>query len=422
MERHARVREVKLNIESEFVLNLVTHFVQQEGYTFVGNENEIWLENLDHPKFQMVHINAQKRMTHIHATYLMNKSEFISKNIKKAFLMRKVEVLVLNTSEYDESVMTQLAQSNFKMINVESAQDVYEQEVLLASFPNLKNTNLSVETIELLMRLQVETKRRAMNEVMRTRVKVMPLVTYTFVAITVLFFLYLWLRQQQLPEIFVAIHYGSTYNPLILGGEYWRLFVSSIMHLTLPHLLFNVIFIFRFGTMIENTFQTWRFIVIILASALMSALFGFAFTTSHSLGASGVAYGLIGASVFLGFEMRKVYMPILKHVVLPMIVVSTLFSFMIPNIDHFGHLGGFIGGFLAATIVGVVEYKPFITRSVIAAFTFVVLLSGLWINGTNLTNSHDFDRLNRALIWQYIELGDYDRAIRLSEIFSNGME
>ncbi|MCL1989763.1 MAG: rhomboid family intramembrane serine protease [Defluviitaleaceae bacterium] len=421
MEKKVKVREVKLNIESEFVLNLVSYLTEEESYVFVGNEDEIWLENLMHPKVQLIYINASQRMTAVHANYLVRKGEIISRQIKRKFLMPKVKTLILNTCEFDLNIQRD-EENHVSMIHVDHAEAAYVNETLISLFPGMGQFDLNGSMEEMVLRLRRQTKSHATNEMRKAKFKVVPLVTYAYVALLLLFFAYLWFRQQHLPAAFVAIHYGSTYNPLILSGEYWRLLVSAFMHLDLMHLLFNATFIYRFGTMIENIFGRWRMLVIILVSAISGGLFGFALSTNFSLGASGVAYGFMGASVFLAFEMRKTFMPLLKQVILPMLIISTLFSMFMPNIDHFGHLGGFIGGFLAASMVGVPGIKPFVGRIALTVMTMVILISGLWLNGVRLTENHDFDAFNRALIFQYIELGHMERALHLAEIFFEEVE
>lgn len=419
MKKQARIREIKLNIEDEFVLNLVTYLTQEESYIFVGNENEIWLENLAHPKVQLIYINSGQRMTSVHLNYIMHKIDIISEQIKHKFLMRKVGGLILNTCEIDSNI-----ENNHYgfIINVYNAEQAQRNEILASLFPAISNFNLNANMNELALELKAQTKKRATKEVRKAKFKVTPVVIYSYVTLLLIFFAYLWSRQRVLPSAFVVIHYGSTYNPLIVAGEYWRLLASSFMHIDLMHLLFNVMFIFRFGSMIENIFGKWRMLVIIFISAVMSGLFGFALSTNFSLGASGVAYGFIGASVFLGFELRKTFMPLLKQVIIPMLVISTVFSMFIPNIDHFGHLGGFVGGFLAAAIVSIPEAKPFIMRIVITLSTLVILASGLWINGVRLTKNHDFDAINRALIFQYLEIGNTSRAYHLMDVFFGEME
>jgi membrane associated rhomboid family serine protease len=97
--------------------------------------------------------------------------------------------------------------------------------------------------------------------------------------------------------------------------------------------------------------------------------------------------------------------------------VTVMMAFFIPNINHWGHAGGFVGGFIAAAIVGVKGVKPFIARTALTVITFVILASGLWIGGVNLVENHDFDGTNRWLILANWETGNYERALELYEIF-----
>ena len=421
MEKQARVREIKMNIENEFVLNLVTYLTQEENYIFVGNENEIWLENLSHPKVQLIHINAQKRMTAIHATYISHKAEIISKQIKRKFLMYKIKTLVLNACDFD-AIVENNKQQYVAIVNVRNAEAVYQNETLSYLFPTMANFNLGASMAEIAARLQTETKKRANNEVHMTKLKGRPIVNTIYLILLVSIFVYLWLENRNLPSGFVAIRYGATYNPLIVAGELWRLVASAFLHLELMHLVFNAIFIYRFGSMVENVFGRWRMVFIILVSAVTGGLFGFAFSTSFSLGASGVAYGFIGVLVFLGFEMRRTFMPMLKQIIIPILIISTLFSIFVPNIDHFGHLGGFVGGFLAATIVGVPKIRAFMARSLLTVVTLAILASGLWLSGARLTEEHNFDDFNLALIQEYNRLGYTERAMQLIEIFFGDVE
>ena len=416
MEKQARVREIKMNFENEFVMNLVTYLTQEENYIFVGNESEIWLENLSHPKVQLIHINVQKKMTAIQATYISNKAEIISKQIRRKFLMHKIKTLVLNACDFD-AIIENNERHYISIVNVNNAEAAYQNETLSHLFPAIADFNLSADMTEIVVKLQAETRKRANNEIRMAKFKVKPIINNTYLVLLVLFFGYLWVRSRNLLPGFVAIHYGATYNPLIVAGEYWRLVASAFMHLEPMHLIFNAVFIFRFGAIVENIFGKWRMVFIIFISAITAGLFGFAFSTSFSLGASGVAYGFIGVLVFLGFEMRRTFMPMLKQIIIPILVISTLFSLIVPNIDHFGHLGGFVGGFLAATIVGVPKIKPFIARTVLTGVTLVVLFSGLWISGVRLTEGHNFADFNQALIREYNRLGNTDRADQLNEIF-----
>ena len=417
MKKQARIREIKLNIENEFVLNLITYLVRKENYVFVGNEHEIWLENLSHPKVQLIYINHQKEMTVGHATYIFQKSKIVSKQIKRKFFLSRVRTLVLNTCEFDAMIEDEKKQ-HLAMINIKNAQEAHQNKRLSYFFPAIVHAHLNVNLVEIVQTLQSDSKRQANHVASLSQHKVKPaVINHIYLILLSLFFVFLWLRTREVSATFVAIHYGATYSPLIVAGEYWRLMIAAFMHLDLMHFMFNAVFIYRFGTLVENVFGKWRMIMIILISALTASLFSFALSTNFSVGASGVAYGFLGVLVFLGFEMRRTFMPLLKQMVIPILVISVIFSLFMTNIDHWGHLGGFLGGFFAATIVGVPKVKPFLIRSILSLATLAILLSGLWLSGVNLTENTNFDNFNRRIMFEYRDLGMNARAEELNEIF-----
>ena len=410
------VREVKVNIGSEFVLNLVTFLTREENFVFVGNESEIWLENLSHPRVQLIYINDQQMFTAERATYISQKAQIIASKIKRKFLMRKVDFLVLNTCVLDELAIEE-NQAHVLVINLRDANEVVASPSLRELFPEIAHANLTADIETIIAQLQAETKVRANQEVAFASLRTKPIATYGFLALNIIFFAFLWWRSRDLPSWFIIISYGSTYSPLIVAGEVWRLLTAAFMHVDLWHIVFNAMFIYRFGQMLEVVMGPVRMVAIMLVSAVMGSLFGFAFSPSFSIGASGVAYGLVGAMLFLAFEMRKAFMPFMQQFFIQFIGLAVITSFVIPNIDHWGHIGGFVGGFIAAAIVGVKGVKPFWARTVLTTATLAILAAGLWTGGVRLTENHDYREINRALVINNFYLGNENRALRLMEHF-----
>jgi membrane associated rhomboid family serine protease len=219
-----------------------------------------------------------------------------------------------------------------------------------------------------------------------------------------------------------AIQFGAKYNPLIQAGEYWRLLTPSLLHFDLFHLLFNVAFIYQFGKMVEHVFGWKRLIVIFSASAFLGNLFSYAFVENVSLGASTVAYGLIGALLFAGLENRKLFMGLVRSLVFPILLFSLLWSFIDSTVDGFGHLGGFLGGFLSATLLGMPQYRRYLSRSLLAGATFLLLIFGLFARGDKLTSATDFSNQNLSLLYYHLNNGREDRAQHLIERLNLNLE
>jgi membrane associated rhomboid family serine protease len=79
----------------------------------------------------------------------------------------------------------------------------------------------------------------------------------------------------------------------IRRGQLWRLFTSIFIHLNIFHLLFNIWWIWIFGTRVEHVFGHLKTALIVLLLALGSGSLDFAF--SHGgVGLSGIGYGFFG--------------------------------------------------------------------------------------------------------------------------------
>ena len=86
---------------------------------------------------------------------------------------------------------------------------------------------------------------------------------------------------------FLAMH------PLAFTTEPWRLITSSLPHLGLLHLFFNLYWLIQFGRKLEGRYGSAAMAGIILLTSAASAAAEFAFF-SGGLGLSGVVYGLFG--------------------------------------------------------------------------------------------------------------------------------
>src|SRR4051812_6462072 len=80
-------------------------------------------------------------------------------------------------------------------------------------------------------------------------------------------------------------------GPEILLGEYWRLVTSILLHGDWFHLIFNVYWLWVFGTLIEDTFGHPATLAIIVVFAAGSGAAGYA-GFRGGIGLSGVGYGL----------------------------------------------------------------------------------------------------------------------------------
>ncbi len=132
-------------------------------------------------------------------------------------------------------------------------------------------------------------------------------------------------------------------------GEYWRLVTSGFLHAGLLHLLFNMFGLYILGGLLEPAIGRLRFGTIYVVSLLAGA-FGALLLQPEGLtvGASGAIFGLMGAAVIV---MRSRGMNPMESGLGLWIGLNLLITFTIPNISIGGHIGGLLGGALAAFVL-----------------------------------------------------------------------
>ena len=133
------------------------------------------------------------------------------------------------------------------------------------------------------------------------------------------------------------------------NGDYWRIVTSGFLHAGFLHLLFNMFALYVLGTMLEPAVGRLRFGVIYFVS-LLAGSFGALLLepTGLTVGASGAVFGLMGAAVVV---MRNRGVNPMESGLGVWIGLNLLITFTIPGISIGGHIGGLVGGALAAFIL-----------------------------------------------------------------------
>jgi membrane associated rhomboid family serine protease len=136
----------------------------------------------------------------------------------------------------------------------------------------------------------------------------------------------------------------------VAHGQWWRIVTSGFMHEDLLHIGFNMYVLYILGQMLEPALGRVKFGTI-YAVSLLCGSFGALLVTPHSptVGASGAIFGLMGAAAV---EMRARQIPIMQSGVGGLILLNLVISFTLPGISWGGHIGGLIGGAIAALVIG----------------------------------------------------------------------
>jgi len=131
------------------------------------------------------------------------------------------------------------------------------------------------------------------------------------------------------------------------GGELFRIVTGAFLHAGPLHLLLNMFALYILGTLIEPAIGTARFLGIYFAALLAGSLGALLATDPNqvTVGASGAIFGLMAAAFVI---TRHRGMDQVASQIGLFVVLNIVFTFSIPGISIGGHLGGLVGGAVAA--------------------------------------------------------------------------
>ncbi|WJX14574.1 tubulin folding cofactor A [Trifolium repens] len=143
------------------------------------------------------------------------------------------------------------------------------------------------------------------------------------------------------------------WNNVVHQHQGWRLFTSFWLHAGIIHLVSNMVSLVFIGIRLEQQFGFLRIGLIYLLSgfggSVLSSLF---IRNSISVGASGALFGLLGAMLSELLTNWTIYSnKVMALFTLLIIIVINLAIGILPHVDNFAHIGGFVVGFLLGFIL-----------------------------------------------------------------------
>jgi membrane associated rhomboid family serine protease len=186
-----------------------------------------------------------------------------------------------------------------------------------------------------------------------------PTVTYVLIGTCVLLYLGTWMSGGDTSSVYIdlgTLGTGTLNTGQEIGvahGQVWRLVTGAFLHdPTNPlHILFNMYILYWLGTMLEPVLGHVRFAALYFAS-LLAGSFGALIAEPRSLtvGASGAVFGLMAAAFV--FQRARGVDP-WRSGLGPVILLNLALPFLFPNLNISigAHVGGLIGGGLAALAI-----------------------------------------------------------------------
>ncbi len=165
---------------------------------------------------------------------------------------------------------------------------------------------------------------------------------------------------------------SSLYRELTLSGyglesgKYYQLITCMFLHGNFGHILFNMIGLYLFSTMLAYGLKPYQFLILYFLSGLMGSLL-FILTAEPyvgCVGASGAVCGLAMAAAMLNPYQKIMLLlapvPIKMKTFVWVYIIVSLFmgSVQLDNVAHYAHLGGLIAGYIVLRVMGIYRWDP----------------------------------------------------------------
>ena len=171
---------------------------------------------------------------------------------------------------------------------------------------------------------------------------------------------------------------GALSRATVGDGEVWRLVTSGFIHAGITHLLFNMLSLWVLGSMLEPAVGRVRFALIYFASLFVGSLGALiAQPVGVTVGASGAIFGLLGAAIVV---LRSRGIDPMESGLVFWLGFNLLFTFTVSGISIGGHIGGLVGGTLAA--IALYELAPRLRLPFVAAAALVGVLAAVAVAGS----------------------------------------
>lgn len=188
-----------------------------------------------------------------------------------------------------------------------------------------------------------------------------PLVTYGVIALCALMFV--------LQAISYELTYRFLFAPVVGDTEPWRFITAGFLHSPprgpsgiepeavlrgLMHIGFNCYALYIIGRVLEPVIGSLRYLVLYLISVLAGSVGylllsggpGSAGWFTATVGASGGVFGLFAAFFVLSKRLN-----VDPRGILTIVLINAVIGFTVPGIAWQAHLGGLVGGGLAALVI-----------------------------------------------------------------------
>ena len=195
----------------------------------------------------------------------------------------------------------------------------------------------------------------------RTKVKTVrsapsrPVVTQALIAINLIVFVAETASGASLGGVSQAhvgtvYEHGALWGPLITQNhDYYRLLTSGFLHDGVLHILFNMVFLYFMGAMLEPAIGRLNFGVVYFVSLLAGSFGALLFEPQAvTVGASGACFGVLGALIVVA-HYRGI--SIWQSGLAMILIINIVFDLSVSGISIGGHIAGAVAGAICGWLI-----------------------------------------------------------------------
>lgn len=151
----------------------------------------------------------------------------------------------------------------------------------------------------------------------------------------------------------ILLPLGANYRPLVMEGQYWRLFTSIFLHGGIMHVLMNCYGLYFVGVFLEPVIGKWKFLLSYLITGIAGSIASIYWhEATVSIGASGAIFGIFG--VFIALLTTPLFEKGFKKVFLTHTLIYVSINLVIGisgGIDNAAHIGGLLSGLILGYVL-----------------------------------------------------------------------
>ncbi|XP_040990349.1 RHOMBOID-like protein 2 [Juglans microcarpa x Juglans regia] len=146
---------------------------------------------------------------------------------------------------------------------------------------------------------------------------------------------------------------GLEWYKVVHGHQAWRLVSCIWLHAGVIHLLANMLSLVFIGIRLEQQFGFVRVGILYMLSGFGGSILSSLFIQKNiSVGASGALFGLLGAMLSELITNWSIYSnKVAALFTLVVIIAINLAVGILPHVDNFAHIGGFLAGLLLGFVL-----------------------------------------------------------------------